>query len=118
MRFRAAAVAVLVCAALGLAGCSSSYKPDWELESVAPDGESITILVAETCGGDAKFDHAEFADTDGGLVVTIINREPWGGCDSDLQMTRYEIDLPRPLGDDEIIQACWDMNPPPGCYKD
>jgi hypothetical protein len=124
MRFRV--LALLAFAALGLAtfallgfpGCTSSYKAEWGLEEVAPDGESMTISVAETCGGDAKFDHAEFSDVDGGLVVTIINSRPWGGCDDDRLDTVYQVDLPRPLGDDEILQGCWGPPAPPGCYKD
>ncbi len=126
MRPRGLAIALFGLAALGLAtfvllgfpGCRTSYKAEWGLTEVAPDGESITIWVAETCSGHSKFDHAEFADTEDGLVVTVINHEPWGGCNDDLLRTAYEIDLPRPLGGDDILQACWGTNTPPGCFKD
>jgi len=52
------------------------YRSAWSLRYIADDGTSIRIAVAEGCGGEDRFDHAEFRELDAALEVTVFNRVP------------------------------------------
>jgi hypothetical protein len=109
-----------------LSGCAAGpigdeeglYRSEWSLKRIASDRKSITISVIESCSGHDRFDHAEFSDADRGMVVTIFSRRPNGACTAEADPTRYDIDLPRALGNDEIVPGCWRVDRPPGCYPE
>jgi len=94
------------------------YRSAWSLRDIADDGTSIRIAVAEGCGGEDRFDHAEFRELDAALEVTVFNRVPThGDCTDEGRVGRYDLRLPRPLGDDRIVAGCWEGSNAPGCYR-
>lgn len=91
-------------------GYTSKLHPAiWALERVSADGAAAWIWDAE--GDCAVYNHSRVKATSHGFRITVINlvlipTTPHTGCLLDLRPTRHRVELPRPLGNGEIVGAC------------
>jgi hypothetical protein len=79
----------------------------WALERVSSDRTSIWVRTVE--GGCASFHHTEVREVEAGLRVDVFLLVPARKnaiCTAELNVARHRIELPRPLGEGELIGEC------------
>jgi hypothetical protein len=129
---RTTSILVSVCAVVWLAACGSKEASEagrpqvvvdppgaevpkgyvtrrtvWALERVSSDGSSIWLWTAE--GGCASFHHSEVREVEAGLRVDVFHLVPRRKnpiCTMEVSLARHRVELPRPLGQDELVGEC------------